>query len=241
MAIEKGYQDCAFLCTIIRRTLTDARGLGVGRRPPPGIIPATALAGASRDRAHQRPHPHSKIITLQSLLTTLTRDIGSKTYQPTPPPPTPTNSPLGCLDAELFVCLVSNLRISSYQFSCHNTHFGQHCQDVITCTWFLSHEPNVSKHSCRLSSGVCSHFSLDVLWTSDSRRLLRYKAHKNIEIQKTEFMIRVETVGYTSITYAASLTVTFGYDHYLINLSQWPANNSGHRITFIIHKRASQF
>jgi hypothetical protein len=33
------------------RTLTDARGLGVGRRPPPGIIPATALAGASRDRA----------------------------------------------------------------------------------------------------------------------------------------------------------------------------------------------
>ena len=33
------------------QTLTDARGLGVGRRPPPGIIPATALAGASRDRA----------------------------------------------------------------------------------------------------------------------------------------------------------------------------------------------
>lgn len=31
--------------------LTDARGLGVGRRPPPGIIPATALAGASRDIA----------------------------------------------------------------------------------------------------------------------------------------------------------------------------------------------
>lgn len=31
--------------------LTVARGLGVGRRPPPGIIPATALAGASRDIA----------------------------------------------------------------------------------------------------------------------------------------------------------------------------------------------
>lgn len=31
--------------------LTDARGLGVGRRPPPGIIPATALAGASSDIA----------------------------------------------------------------------------------------------------------------------------------------------------------------------------------------------
>lgn len=26
-------------------------GLGVGRRPPPGIIPATALAGASSDKA----------------------------------------------------------------------------------------------------------------------------------------------------------------------------------------------
>lgn len=31
--------------------LTVARGLGVGRRPPPGIIPATALAGASSDIA----------------------------------------------------------------------------------------------------------------------------------------------------------------------------------------------
>lgn len=33
------------------KALTDARGLGVGRRPPPGIIPATALAGASSDIA----------------------------------------------------------------------------------------------------------------------------------------------------------------------------------------------
>lgn len=80
------------------------------------------------------------------------------------------------------------LRISSYEFKCHNTHCGQHCQDFITCTCFLSHEPNVSKHS-RLSRGMCSQLSIDVLRTSDSRRLLRYKAHKNIEIQKTKFVI----------------------------------------------------
>lgn len=75
--------------------------------------------------------------------------------------------------------------ISSYQFQSHNTHCGQHCQDFITCTCFLSHEPNVSKHS-QLSRGMCSQLSLDVLRTSDSRRLLRYKAHKNIEIQKNK-------------------------------------------------------
>lgn len=94
-------------------------------------------------------------------------------------------------------------RISSYEFKSHNTHCGQHCQDFITCTCFLSHEPNVSKHS-QLSRGMCSQLSLDVLWTSDSRRLLRYKAHKNIEIQKTKFMIWVWTQGYIS----TSLTIT---------------------------------
>lgn len=36
---------------IDQQSLTEARGLGVGRRPPPGIIPATALAGASSDIA----------------------------------------------------------------------------------------------------------------------------------------------------------------------------------------------
>lgn len=36
---------------ILQDKLTDAKGLGVGRRPPPGIIPATALAGASSDIA----------------------------------------------------------------------------------------------------------------------------------------------------------------------------------------------
>lgn len=88
-------------------------------------------------------------------------------------------------------------RISSYDFKNHNTHCGQHCQDFITCTCFLSHEPNVSKHS-QLSRGMCSQLSLDVLWTSDSRRLLRYKAHKNIGIQRTKFMIWVETKRYNS-------------------------------------------
>lgn len=37
--------------TNLKKELTVARGLGVGRRPPPGIIPATALAGASSDIA----------------------------------------------------------------------------------------------------------------------------------------------------------------------------------------------
>lgn len=67
----------------------DAKGLGVGRRPPPGIIPATALAGASSDIA-----------------------LDSSGMTPV-------------------------LR-------------------------FLSHEPNVSKHS-QLSSGMCSQLSIDVL------------------------------------------------------------------------------
>lgn len=31
--------------------LTDGTGVGVGRSPPPGNIPATALAGAISDRA----------------------------------------------------------------------------------------------------------------------------------------------------------------------------------------------
>lgn len=46
--------------------LTDASGLGVGSRPPPGRIPATAFAGARRDKAFassgitptQKTHQH---------------------------------------------------------------------------------------------------------------------------------------------------------------------------------------
>lgn len=45
----------------------------------------------------------------------------------------------------------------------------------------------------RLSRGCCFQFSLAVLWTSDSRRPLRYKAHRNIKIDKTEFMISGST------------------------------------------------
>lgn len=41
----------------------------------------------------------------------------------------------------------------------HSIHYSnKHCQDGITWTCFLSHEPNVSKHS-GFSSGVCSQFS----------------------------------------------------------------------------------
>lgn len=98
-------------------------------------------------------------------------------------------------------------RISSYDFKCHNTHCGQHYQDFITCTCFLSHEPNVSKHS-RLSSGMCSQLSLDVLWTSDSRRLLRYKAHK----KHWDTENKVHDLGVDRrvqfITYGSSLTIT---------------------------------
>lgn len=98
------------------------------------------------------------------------------------------------------MCVKSMFRISSYEFKCHNAHCGQHCQDFITCTCFLSHEPNVSKHS-RLSRGMCSQLSIDVLRTSDSCRLLRYKAHKNIEIQKTKFMIWMWTHKYISTSF----------------------------------------
>lgn len=94
--------------------------------------------------------------------------------------------------------------ISSYQFQSHNTHCVQHCQDFITCTCFLSHEPNVSKHS-QLSHGMCSQLSLDVLRTSDSRRLLRYKAHKNIEIQKNKVH---DLGGKHKETFQTSLTIT---------------------------------
>lgn len=86
-----------------------AIGLGVGSSPPPGSSPATALAGARRDRA-----------------------LDSSGMTP------------GLV--------------------------------------FLSHEPNVSKYR-RGSRGMCCHKMFYEQATS--RRLLRYKAHRDIKIDKT--------------------------------------------------------
>lgn len=49
----------------------DARGFGVGRRPPPGIIPATALAGANSDIALDSSGmtPSAKGTTIKALST----------------------------------------------------------------------------------------------------------------------------------------------------------------------------
>lgn len=159
--------DCQFL--------TVAKGLGVGRRPPPGIIPATALAGASRDIALDSSgitpgeKQHFRTCSKQTMTNIKTR-LADK------PPETNYSVTkkkkkkekkrwnhlcLVCKSWSLTFVVKSMLRISSYEFKSHNTHCGQHCQDFITCTCFLSHEPNVSKHS-QLSRGVCSQLSLDV-------------------------------------------------------------------------------
>ena len=51
----------------------------------------------------------------------------------------------------------------------NKSHYSnEHCQEYITWTCFLSHEPNVSKHCC-FSSWVCPQFSF--------RRLLKQATH----------------------------------------------------------------
>lgn len=76
---------------------------------------------------------------------------------------------------------------------------NEHCQEYITWTCFLSHEPNVSKHSC-FSSWVCPQFSF--------RRLLKQATHaggfatkstqRKIEIHTTERILGIWQEHFTS-------------------------------------------
>lgn len=99
--------------------------------------------------------------------------------------------------------LSSTQALQWHNYSWNTSHYSnEHCQELITWACFLSHEPNVSKHSC-LSSGVCPQFSF--------RRLLKQATHvggfatkstqREIKIQTTERILGVwrETAQVVSI------------------------------------------
>ena len=138
-------------------------GLGVGRRPPPGRIPATAFAGANSDKAlassgmepTQKPHGRQ---TAQGTSTTASKI--SQTLSHISRRKNKTGFTIFSFSVFFFfvIIAVAYLLLGHY----HTTPI-EHCRGYITWTCFLSHEPNVSKHSGS-PVGCALKFHTDVYW-----------------------------------------------------------------------------